>query len=166
MRKTTRSSRPAAVRSEDLGDRVAALDWAALTSELDAHGCAVIPSSLSAGECGAIAAMYSDAAPFRSRVVMARHGCPLVSETELRQRLGWPSDALLPLTLVQAPTIEVASRDLRQRVAKGRSIRYFLPRSVEIYIREKRLYHEARPEPSTRPALYRCWARREAMCCG
>jgi nicotinate-nucleotide adenylyltransferase len=74
-------------------------------------------------------------------VVMARHGCPPVSENDLRQRLGWPADTLLPTTVVQAPTIEVASRDLRQRVAEGRSIRYFVPRAVEVYIHEKRLYH-------------------------
>ncbi|MDB5308273.1 MAG: oxygenase, catalysing oxidative methylation of damaged family protein [Gemmataceae bacterium] len=74
MRKTTPAPRPTAVPSEDIGDRVAALDWTALTSELDAHGCAIIASLLSAAECGAIAEMYRDDAQFRSRVVMSRHG--------------------------------------------------------------------------------------------
>src|SRR5262245_47184892 len=74
MKKTTRAQRPPAVRSGDVGERVAALDWAALTSELDAHGCAVIPSLLSAAECGAVAEMYPDAALFRRRVVMSHHG--------------------------------------------------------------------------------------------
>jgi hypothetical protein len=54
--------------------RVAAYDWAALAGELDAHGCAVLGNLLSANECRAIAALYSDDRHFRSRVVMARHG--------------------------------------------------------------------------------------------
>ena len=63
-----------AVRGENIGERVAALDWAPLTSELDAHGCAVIPALLSTAECGAVAEMYPNGAQFRSRVVMSRHG--------------------------------------------------------------------------------------------
>jgi nicotinate-nucleotide adenylyltransferase len=41
---------------------------------------------------------------------------------------------------VETPLIDISSRDLRRRVAQAQSIRYFLPRSVESYIREKRLY--------------------------
>lgn len=72
MRKPALASRPA--RDGGVGDHVAALDWTALTSELDAHGCAVIPALLSAAQCEATAAMYPDDSRFRSRVVMARHG--------------------------------------------------------------------------------------------
>lgn len=54
--------------------RIAAYDWPALASELDAHGCAVLRDLLSAQECRVIAALYSDDRHFRSRVVMARHG--------------------------------------------------------------------------------------------
>ncbi|KGM30595.1 2OG-Fe(II) oxygenase, partial [Inquilinus limosus] len=55
-------------------DRVAALDWDAAAAELDQHGAAVLPALLSPEECRAVAALYSEDKPFRSRVVMARHG--------------------------------------------------------------------------------------------
>ena len=48
--------------------------WQCVASELDAHGCAVLPGLLTARECSGIAALYDDERPFRSRVVMARHG--------------------------------------------------------------------------------------------
>jgi hypothetical protein len=54
--------------------RVAALDWTAMASELDGHGCAVTGPLLTVDECEALATTYSLDAPFRSRVVMARHG--------------------------------------------------------------------------------------------
>lgn len=52
----------------------AAIDWTGVASELDAHGCAVVGPLLSPKECGAIADLYGADEPFRSRVVMARHG--------------------------------------------------------------------------------------------
>jgi hypothetical protein len=41
---------------------------------LDAYGYAVTPALLSATECAALASLYASDAPFRSRVMMARHG--------------------------------------------------------------------------------------------
>src|SRR5258708_4311538 len=55
-------------------ERVAALDWTALTGELDAHGCGVMGPLLTRDECEARAASYPADARFRSRVIMARHG--------------------------------------------------------------------------------------------
>jgi hypothetical protein len=55
-------------------DRVARYDWAAHAAELDDHGCSVLQGLLAAEECRAIAALYGDAAHFRSHVNMARHG--------------------------------------------------------------------------------------------
>jgi hypothetical protein len=43
-------------------------------AELDAYGCAVLPSLLDAGQCAAYAAAYAQDELFRSRVVMERHG--------------------------------------------------------------------------------------------
>ncbi|WP_149110270.1 2OG-Fe(II) oxygenase [Limnoglobus roseus] len=60
--------------SKSVGDRVDALDWTAISRELDTHGCAVVTSLLLAAQCEAIRQMYSDDALFRSRVVMSRHG--------------------------------------------------------------------------------------------
>jgi len=57
-----------------LRERVAALDWARMADELDAHGCALAPGLLSGPECAALAAAYGRAELFRSRVVMERHG--------------------------------------------------------------------------------------------
>ena len=51
-----------------------ALDWAAIERELDAYGCAVAPKLISAETCREFAALYTDAARFRSRIVMAAHG--------------------------------------------------------------------------------------------
>jgi hypothetical protein len=57
-----------------LGARVAALDWARLADELDAHGCALASGLLAPAECAALAAAYAEPGRFRSRVVMERHG--------------------------------------------------------------------------------------------
>jgi nicotinate-nucleotide adenylyltransferase len=73
-------------------------------------------------------------------LVMVRPGVTVLSSAELAQRLGLPDGAPLSLDLVQAPLIDVASRDIRRRVSEGRSIRYLLPRAVEIYIQDKGLY--------------------------
>ena len=51
-----------------------------------------------------------------------------------------PDDVALSLEVVPAPLIEIASRDLRKRVAEGRSVRYLVPRAVEAYVEEKKLY--------------------------
>ena len=45
-----------------------------MASSLDAQGCAVTGPLLTADECEALAASYPEDAPFRSRVIMARHG--------------------------------------------------------------------------------------------
>ena len=36
--------------------------------------------------------------------------------------------------------IEIASRELRRSIADGMSIRYLVPRAVEEYIRDRKLY--------------------------
>ncbi|WP_460145864.1 2OG-Fe(II) oxygenase [Pseudomonas sp. S2_A02] len=51
-----------------------ALDWALLAQLLDQDGCAVIRSFLSPETCDEISALYDRPEPFRSKVVMARHG--------------------------------------------------------------------------------------------
>ena len=73
-------------------------------------------------------------------MVMARPGTPVMTAAELATRLGLPTDTPLRLHTAQTPLINISSRDLRRRVAEGRSVRYFLPRAVEVYVQEKRLY--------------------------
>jgi nicotinate-nucleotide adenylyltransferase len=41
---------------------------------------------------------------------------------------------------VEAPLLGIASRDIRRRVAEGKSVRFLVPRAVEEYVREKGLY--------------------------
>jgi uncharacterized protein len=65
---------PALRASVPLSERVAALDWAALAAELDACGRAVVGPLLTADECATFEALYDEAGPFRSTIVMARHG--------------------------------------------------------------------------------------------
>lgn len=55
-------------------ERIAGYDWNVLTAEMNAHGCAVLPELLTAGECKELAALYQHDRHFRSQVHMARHG--------------------------------------------------------------------------------------------
>jgi hypothetical protein len=57
-----------------LAARIAALDWQRMAAELDACGCVTTGPLLSAEQCAALAGSYGADAPFRSRVIMARHG--------------------------------------------------------------------------------------------
>jgi hypothetical protein len=59
---------------DDVAERIVALDWGAIASELDAHGCAVIGPVLTPEECESLAGSYDSEGIFRSRIVMARHG--------------------------------------------------------------------------------------------
>ena len=68
----TRTSAAASDQGED--GRVAALDWARIEADLDAYGCAATGRLLDDAECAALAALYPEEVPFRSRIVMARHG--------------------------------------------------------------------------------------------
>jgi nicotinate-nucleotide adenylyltransferase len=45
-----------------------------------------------------------------------------------------------PLRWVSIPPVGIASSDLRQRLAAGKSIRYMVPRGVEAYIEAQQLY--------------------------
>jgi nicotinate-nucleotide adenylyltransferase len=73
-------------------------------------------------------------------LVMTRPSNPAPTVDELRTRLHLPQQTPLRLERVETPLIDISSRDLRRRAAAGRSLRYFLPRAVECYIQEKRLY--------------------------
>jgi uncharacterized protein len=57
-----------------LAERIDAIDWRALTDELDAQGAAVLSGLLDARECRQLAALYTREELFRSRVIMGRHG--------------------------------------------------------------------------------------------
>jgi nicotinate-nucleotide adenylyltransferase len=44
---------------------------------------------------------------------------------------------------VDAPLLEIASREIRSRIAKGKTFRYYLPPSVYEYIQQHHLYQES-----------------------
>ncbi|HEY3788550.1 MAG TPA: nicotinate (nicotinamide) nucleotide adenylyltransferase, partial [Urbifossiella sp.] len=72
-------------------------------------------------------------------VVAPRPGVMLWTAERLAKSLGVDA-AEVRLRLVACPMIEIASRELRRAIADGMSIRYMLPRAVEEYIRERKLY--------------------------
>jgi nicotinate-nucleotide adenylyltransferase len=76
-------------------------------------------------------------------VVMERPGHPVPPAEELRSALGLPAAEPLRMQQVTVPLIDLSSRDIRRRVAEGRTVRYMLPRAVEVYIAEKGLYRSA-----------------------
>jgi len=75
-------------------------------------------------------------------MVMAREGSRVPSAEEVWGSLTLAEGVALRLEVVRAPLIDISSRDLRQRVREGRSVRYMLPRAVECYVREKGLYRD------------------------
>jgi nicotinate-nucleotide adenylyltransferase len=78
-------------------------------------------------------------------LVVERPGWPVWSPDELRAALGLAEAAPVHLQAVQTPALALSSSDLRQRAAAGRSLRYLVPRAVECFIEEKRLYRAAEP---------------------
>jgi len=44
--------------------------------------------------------------------------------------------------IIQVPALEISSSDIRRRVAQGRPITYLLPKNVENYIWENKLYQQ------------------------
>jgi len=78
-------------------------------------------------------------------VVMARPGTTLPNQIDLEQNIGIKLD----VKIVPAPQIDIRSRDLRQRVHEGRSIRYLVPRAVEVYIQQRKLYLHENSSSST-----------------
>jgi nicotinate-nucleotide adenylyltransferase len=75
-------------------------------------------------------------------LVFPRPSWPLLDVEQVRQALHLDADSPLRMQTLNVPLIHIASRDLRQRVAENRSIRFMVPRAVECYIQEKRLYRQ------------------------
>jgi nicotinate-nucleotide adenylyltransferase len=73
-------------------------------------------------------------------LVGARPGAELWSLEQLRTALRMPPTAPVRVQVVPVPLIGLSSTDLRDRVARGRSVRYLVPRAVECYLETHRLY--------------------------
>ena len=72
-------------------------------------------------------------------VVVPRPGVMLWTAERLARALRLDVSAV-NMQFVACPLIEIASRELRRALADGLSVRYLVPRAVEEYIRERKLY--------------------------
>jgi uncharacterized protein len=108
-------------------ERVASLDWASISSDLDGHGCAVIGPLLTPEQCEALADSYDANGIFRSRVVMARHG---FGRGEY-QYFAYPLPPLLGTlrTALYPPLAAIANR---WNEAMGLEVRY--PREHQAFL--------------------------------
>ena len=75
-----------------------------------------------------------------SIVTAARSGKNLVNPSELERVFGKEQTARLLSGIVETPVIDISSTDVRNRVAKGFSIRFLVSESVRKYIEHHRLY--------------------------
>jgi hypothetical protein len=61
-------------RNTLITNKIDGFDWHAIAAQLNTTGCAVLPRLLTPAACGELARLYPADEPFRSRVVMSRHG--------------------------------------------------------------------------------------------
>ena len=70
-------------------------------------------------------------------IVGPRPGSPLPERADLEARFG---DRAGRIHLLDGPSLDVSSSEIRRRVAAGRAIRYLVPRGVEELIIDRGLY--------------------------
>ncbi|MGZ6255628.1 MAG: nicotinate-nucleotide adenylyltransferase [Candidatus Limnocylindria bacterium] len=71
-----------------------------------------------------------------------RPGSPMPERTWLRERFGAKAARI---HLLEGPSLDLSSSEIRARVAAGRPIRYLVPRAVEELIVSRGLYRRRRP---------------------
>lgn len=69
-----------------------------------------------------------------------RPGAPVPNRGALRERFGAAESRI---HLLEGPSLDVSSTEIRRRVAAGRSIRYLVPRAVAELIADRGLYRRA-----------------------
>ncbi len=74
MRSNQRRGRAGISRYNPAMQTITTLNWPAVTADLNANGNAVIGPLLTPAECAELVALYDAPEPFRSTVIMARHG--------------------------------------------------------------------------------------------
>ena len=120
--------------------RSAAIDWTEVADELDAHGCATVGPLLSPQECRAIAGLYGAEEPFRSRVVMGRHG---FGRGEYKYFAYPLPDTIAALRDALYPRLaEIANRWNEQM---GIAVRY--PAAHEAFLKRCHKAGQAKPTP-------------------
>jgi hypothetical protein len=123
-----------------LAARLETIDWASVSAELDALGCAVIERLLSPQQCLALATLYPDDSRFRSRVVMGRHGFGRGEYKYFAYPLPEPIAKLRPV--LYAPLRDVANR---WNEAMAIDIRY--PERHEDFLKRCHAAGQTRPTP-------------------
>ena len=135
-----RNRRTAAPPQPKISARVAALDWAGLAAALDAHGCATTGPLLTPGECDSLRDLYGAEAPFRSRIVMARHG---FGRGEYKYFAYPLPEAVAALrTALYEPLADIANR---WNEAMGMPVRY--PADHAAYLARCHAAGQTRPTP-------------------
>lgn len=116
------------------------LDWALLESDLDAHGCAVIPSLLSSSACAEARDFWTDQNLFRSCIHMARHGFGRGEYRYFRYALPAPIADLR--TTLYPPLSRIANR-WAERLGQDRRF----PGTHADFLEECRAAGQIRPTP-------------------
>lgn len=75
-------------------------------------------------------------------IVGPRPGAPVPDMSALRERFD---GAASRIHLLDGPSLDISSSEIRRRVAAGRVISYLVPRPVEELIADRGLYRAARP---------------------
>jgi len=127
-------------RPAEAEQRLPGIDEAEFAASLDERGYATLPALLDPAECRALAALYTDERPFRSRVIMQRHGFGRGEYKYLRYPLPAPvaelRRALYPLL------VPVANRWREALREEGR-----FPASLDEFLAECHDAGQTRPTP-------------------
>jgi hypothetical protein len=142
MTATAAKTPSTAARSEaaDIAARATALDWNRIGADLDAYGCALTGPLLTPEECAAFAALYPSDAPFRSRIVMARHG---FGRGEYKYFAAPLPETITALRSALYPPLAVIAQ--RWNEAMGIDIRY--PASHAEFLSRCRAAGQTKPTP-------------------
>jgi uncharacterized protein len=134
-------SAPALASSVDeLEARTKACDWERVGEDLDQAGNAVLSGLLSADECDALAELYPAEEPFRSRIVMARHGFGRGEYKYFRYPLPEPVASLRTALYPHLAPIATRWND-----ALGLGVRY--PATHEEFLARCHAAGQSRPTP-------------------
>jgi uncharacterized protein len=122
------------------GDRIAALDWDQIESDLNERGFAQTEPLLHADQCASLIALYDDRDRFRSRIVMARLGYGVGEYKYFTQPL--------PALVVELRTaLYRRLAPIANRWSKLLGDGHEFPRSVGEYLKACHAAGQSRPTP-------------------
>ena len=137
---TAERESPPMPMARSLAIPIGAIDWVRIAADLDAHGCATTGRLLTAQQCTELAETYATDAPFRSRVVMARHGFGRGEYKYFAYPL--PEAVAVLRAALYPPLAEIANR---WNQAMAIDLRY--PREHANYLARCREAGQAKPTP-------------------